>query len=427
MEENFDVVFGLRHGWGQDSPFGLYSEDRRHHTYIVGKTGTGKTTLLKNLIIQDIEAGRGLGVLDPHGDLATELLDFIPRRRIEDVAYFDPADPDFAVGFNFFQSKDDPHLIASGIVGAIKGIWRDSWGPRLEYILYASVAALLECNNVSLLGVQRMLSDARYRAWVVKQVDDPMVRSFWQNEFENYDKRFLQEVIAPIQNKIGQLLMSPKTRNVLGQVKSKMDARFMMDNRRIFIANLSKGRLGEDKSNLLGALLVTQFHLAAMSRVDMPEEERKDFNLYVDEFQSFTSDSFASILSEARKYRLCLTLSHQYIDQLRPETRLAVFGNVGSMVTFRVGERDAEILAKEFGSTYAASSLTGLGNYEVCAKLLQRGMNTPTFFGATLPASESRCGKREKIIRRSREKYGTLLSIAEERIARWLGQKYRRL
>lgn len=421
MEDPFDIIFGIRHGWGHDSPFGLMDRDRRHHCYVIGKTGTGKTTLLKNLIAQDIEAGRGLGILDPHGDLSLELLDLIPSRRIEDVAYFDPADEEFSSGFNIFQTKDDPHLLASGIVSSLKAQWRDSWGPRLEYILYAAVAALLECENVSILGVNRMLSDPRYRAWVVKQVTDPMVRSFWTFEFENYDRRFMAEIIAPIQNKIGQIVMSPKTRNVLGQVKSKMNARFMMDNGRIFLANLSKGKLGEDKSALLGSLLVTQFHLAAMSRVDVVEENRPDFHLYVDEFQSFTSDSFASILSEARKYRLCLTLSHQYIDQLRPETRLAVFGNVGSMISFRVGERDAEILACEFGGTYAPSSFTQLANHDVCAKLLNLGSYTPTFFGRTMPPRGKQHGKRDVIIRRSREKYGTKREVVEDRIRRWIG------
>jgi hypothetical protein len=278
----------------------------------------------------------------------------------------------------------------------------------------------MECENVSLLGVQRMLSDARYRAWVVRQVEDPIVHSFWTNEFEMYDKRFLQEIIGPIQNKIGQLLMSPKTRNVLGQVKSKMDARFMMDNRRIFIANLSKGRLGEDKSNLLGALLVTQFHLAAMSRVNIPEESREDFNLVVDEFQSFGSDSFASILSEARKYHLCLTLSHQYIDQLRPEIRLAVFGNVGSLVSFRVGERDAEILARELGNAYDPSSLTQLGNYELCARMFCQGSSERAFFGRTLQPDHCIQGKRQTIIRRSQEKYGVRKSDIENKVERWL-------
>jgi hypothetical protein len=420
MEEHFDVVFGLRHVWGNDFPFGLSAIDRRHHCYVIGKTGTGKTTLLKNLIIQDIEAGRGLGVIDPHGDLALDLLDHIPRRRIEDVVYFDPADPEFSIPFNIFQTKRDRPLVASGLVNALKAIWHDSWGPRLEYILYAAVAALLECDNVSLLGVQRMLSDGRYRAWVVKQVSDPVVRSFWTNEFANYDKRFVQEVIAPVQNKIGQLLMSPKLRNILGQVKSKIDARFMMDNRRIFIANLSKGRLGEDKSNLLGAFLVTEFHLAAMSRVDLAEEKREDFHLVVDEFQSFASDSFASILSEARKFHLGLTLSHQYIDQLRPEIRLAVFGNVGSLVSFRVGERDAEVLAREFGNGFAPNQFSDLGNYQVCAKFLAHGGSGQPFLGKTLPVAGSRHGRKETIIRRSREKYGTPRKTVEEKIKKWL-------
>jgi len=420
MEENFDVVFGLRDTWGGQKPFGLFNEDRRNHTYVIGKTGTGKSTLLKNLLVQDIESGRGVGLIDPHGDLALDLLDCIPSRRIEDVAYFDPSDPDYAVGFNMFQSKHDPGLIASGIVTALKGIWSESWGPRLEYILYAAVAALLECENVSLLGVQRMLSDARYRAWVLRQVKDPMVKTFWTNEFENYDKRFLNEVIAPIQNKIGQIVMSPKTRNVLGQVKSKMDARFMMDNGRVFVANLSKGKLGEDKSNLLGALLVTQFHLAAMSRVDLPEDRRRDFNLVVDEFQSFSSDSFATILSEARKYRLGLTLSHQYIDQLRPEIRSAVFGNVGSLMMFRVGERDAEVLVRELGGVHSAHTLTQLPNYQAFSKLLIRGSATVPFIGATHPFRGTRHGKSETIIRRSREKFAVQTKEVDDKIRRWL-------
>jgi hypothetical protein len=289
----------------------------------------------------------------------------------------------------------------------------------LEYILHAAIAALLHCDNVSLLGVQRMLSDDRYRAWVVKQVDDPMVRTFWVNEFESYDTRFLHEAVAPIQNKVGQLLMSPHVRNILGQVRSRIDARFMMDNGRIFIADLSKGKLGADKSNLLGALLMTQFQLAAMSRADVSEAERKDFYLYVDEFQSFASDSFVSILSEARKYHLCLTLSHQYIDQLRPEIRDAVFGNVGSIVSFRVGQKDAKVLEQEFGETYTASQFTTLGNREVYAKLLWCGQDGQPFWGRTLPPSGERHGRSDTVVRRSREKYGAQRKIVEDRITRW--------
>jgi hypothetical protein len=416
------IVLGIREEWGQETPFVLFPEDRRHHLYAIGKTGTGKTTLLRNLILQDIEAGNGVGVIDPHGDLATDILDFIPRRRVEDVAYFNPAALDYPVGLNLVgcTPPDKRHLVASGVVSAFQGIWPDFWGPRLEYILYAAIAALLDCENVSLLGVQRMLSDGRYRAWVVKQIKDPMVRSFWVNEFEGYDARFLREAVAPIQNKVGQLLMSPHVRNILGQVRSKIDARFMMDNGRIFIADLSKGKLGADKSSLLGALLMTQFQLAAMSRSNVPEAERKDFFLYVDEFQSFVSDSFVSILSEARKYRLCLTLSHQYIEQLRPEIRDAVFGNVGSIVGFRVGHRDAKVLEQAFGETYTASQFATLSNHEVYAKLLVYGQDREPFLGKTLPPCGKRHGRRETIVRRSQERYSTRRGDIERKIDLWM-------
>ena len=417
------IIFGIRDSWTHEVPFGLPQNDRRQHLYLIGKSGTGKTTLLRNLILQDIEAGNGVAVIDPHGDLATEILDHIPQRRIEDVAYFNPADLEYPIGLNLLESipADERHLVASGIVSAFRSIWPEFWGPRLEYILYAAVAALLDCENVSLLGVQRMLSDDRYRAWAVKQVKDPQVRSFWVNEFENFDERFLREAVAPIQNKVGQLLMSPHLRNILGQVRSKIDARFMMDNGRIFIADLSKGKLGADKSNLLGAMLVTQFQLAAMSRSDVPEETRRDFFLYVDEFQSFTSDSFVSILSEARKYRLCLTLSHQYTDQLRPEIKDAVFGNVGSIVAFRVGHNDAKTLEEALGGSYTASQLSSLSNYEVCAKLLIHGEDHEPFLGKTLPPFGERHDRRETIIQRSREKYSTKRDVIEKKIKRWMG------
>jgi type IV secretory pathway TraG/TraD family ATPase VirD4 len=425
MESEKHIVIGTREHWGQKTPLVLSHNDRRQHLYCLGKSGTGKTTLLHNLMVQDIEAGHGLAFLDPHGDESRNLLDYIPSHRIKDVVYFNPADTEHPIGFNLLGSvpPDRQHLVASGIVSAFKSIWRDSWGPRLEYILYAAVAALLECQNESLLGLQRMLSDARYRAWVVKQVKDPMVQSFWVNEFENYDDRFLTEAVSPIQNKVGQLLMSPQLRNVLGQVRSKIDARSLMDDRHIFIADLSKGKLGEDKSNLLGALLVTQFQLAAMSRADMPESERQDFFLYVDEFQSFTTDSFISILSEARKYRLCLTLSHQYVEQLRPEIRGAVFGNVGSIVSFRAGQRDAEILEREFGGTYLAGHFTQLSNYEICVKMLASGETREPFVGKTSPPVGRRHGKYESIVSRSRDSYAVRRDMIEDKIRRWLRRK----
>ena len=415
------VVVGMREHWGQNLPFFLSHDDRRQHLYAIGKSGTGKTTLLRNFILQDIEAGRGIGVIDPHGDLATELLDCIPRHRIEETTYFNPADVEFPIGLNPLKATiGNRHLVASGVVEVFRGIWGEFFGPRMEYILYAAVAALLECENVSLLGLQRMMSDARYRAWVVRQVKDPSVRSFWVNEFEHYGERFLHEAVAPIQNKVGQLLMSPHLRNILGQVRGRIDARFMMDTGRIFIADVSKGKLGADKSGLVGAFLVTQFALAAMSRADVAESGRRDFILYVDEFGSFATDSFVSILSEARKYRLSLTLSHQFIEQLKPEIRKAVFGNVGSLVSFRVGQGDAETLEREFGTAFPASRFTRLDNYEVCAKLLNEGKWSEPFLGKTFAPFGERRGHGETIIRRSREKHARPRQTVEDKIRRWL-------
>jgi len=416
------IVIGIRDSWGGEVPFALSPADRLHHVWIIGKSGTGKTTLLRNMFLQDVEAGRGVGLIDPHGDLAADVLDHIPRRRAEDVAYFDPADADHPVGINLLGQvpPERRHVVASGIVSVFRGIWPDFWGPRLEYILYAAVAAILDCENVSLMGVSRMLSDELYRLWVVKQVKDPMVKRFWTHEFARYDKKFLMEAVAPIQNKVGQLLMAPEIRNVLGQVRSRMDTRFMMDNGRIFVANLSKGKLGADKANLLGALWVTQFDLAARARADVPERERRDFTLYVDEFHSFVSDAFASILSEARKYRLGLVLCHQYLDQLKPGILEAVMGNAGSVVAFRTGHKDAEALEAAFGKAYPASQFTSLNNGEVCAKLLSDGQDIEPFLGRTLPAWGIRHGRRSSIIRRSREKYATRREIMERRVAAWL-------
>lgn len=251
--DDWHIVLGQRDTGGQESTFGLSPQDRRHHLYIIGKSGTGKTTLLHNLLMQDICTGNGVGVVDPHGDLARDILNFIPRSRVEDVVYFNPADMEYPIGMNLLGSKppDDRHLVASGVVNIFKTTWPEFWGPRTEYIIYAAAAALLDCDNVSLLGIQRMLSNGRYRAWVVRQVKDPLVRSFWTDEFERANLSLRQEMIAPIQNKVGRMLMSPHLRNILGQIRSRIDARFMMDNGRIFIADVSKGKLGADKANLL--------------------------------------------------------------------------------------------------------------------------------------------------------------------------------
>jgi hypothetical protein len=414
-----EIYVGHRHGWEHDSPFGISLEERLQHLYLIGQSGTGKTTLLRNLILSDIYQGRGVALVDPHGDLSTEILDHIPQFRMDDVVYFDPTCRR-PISINLLRAGNNWHLAASGIVSTFKKIWKDSWGPRLEYVLYATVAALIQANNTSLLGISRMLYDDRYREWVVRQIKDPMILSFWINEFELYDRRFLQEVISPIQNKVGQLFFVPPIRHVLGQVGTQVDFRFMMDTRKIFIANISKGKLGEMHSNLLGSLLVTAFEIAALSRADLAPELRTDFFLYVDEFQNCATDSFASILSEARKYRLCLTLAHQYVGQLEEEISNAIFGNVGSYLTFRVGESDAAVLERQFGGEYARAQFTGLNNYELFVKLL----NGQPFRATSLPpfATGQNLGRTIRI--RSRQKYGTKRERIEERIDRWLKRRH---
>jgi GTPase SAR1 family protein len=422
LQEHF-VHIGERDGWGGTRPFGLGLADRRQHAYIIGQTGSGKTTLLKSLIAQDIEAGFGVAVLDPHGDLADELLDLIPPWRTDDLIYFDPADLEYPVGLNLLANveADQRHLVTSGVVGALKSIWGDtSWGPRMEYILANAVAALMECQNVSLLGIQRLLVDERYLGWVIRQVRDPAVRQFWNGEFASWDRRFRVEAVAPIQNKVGQLLLSPPVRNVLGQIRSAFNARYIMDHRRIFIANLSKGRLGADKSDLLGAILVTQFQLAAMSRADVPEHQRPDFLLYVDEFQNFGTESFISILSEARKYHLCLTLCHQHLEQIPDPLRDSIFGNAGSFVSFRVSESNGSVMSRAYGHIYPPETFTGLQNFQICCRLLERGRRGEPFLGTTLAPDRTYYNSRAKLLRRSRDRYATPRHVVENRIRRWL-------
>lgn len=422
MNEHFTYI-GEREIWGENHPFGLSPADHRYHIYLIGKTGSGKTTLLRNLIIQHINAGHGVGLIDPHGDLAEELLDHIPPHRADDLVYFHPGDLEYPIGLNLLANvtPDDRHLVASGIVGALKGIWKDSWGPRLEYILYNAIAALLDCPNTSLLGVNRLLTDAAYRRRVVRKIKDPFIKAFWEEEYESYDARFQREAIAPIQNKLGQFLLNPVVRNILGQVRCKVSIPFMMDTGRLFIANLSKGRLGADKANLLGSFLTTQFQLAAMARVNQPEQERRDFFLFIDEFQNFTTDAFATILAEARKYRLCLALSHQYIDQLSLPIRHAVLGNVGTLISFRVGNTDAEVLAREFGETFIPKNFVDLDRYEVLTKLMQNGANLDPFRARTLAPLENNSGRKEKLIARSREKYASQRKKVEQKLDHWLG------
>jgi CxxC-x17-CxxC domain-containing protein len=414
---------------GKERVFGIKEDDRRRHFYVVGKTGTGKTTMIQNMAIQDIQNGKGVAIVDPHGEFAETLLQAVPSNRINDVIYFNPADQEWPVAFNVMEKVDTEyrHLVASGLVGVFKKIWADSWGPRLEYILRNAILALLEYPGSTLLGVLRILVDKSYRERVVEKVTDPVVKQFWVEEFTKWNDRVLQEVISPIQNKVGQFLSSSLIRNIVGQTKSAFSIRDLMDNGKIIIMNLSKGRIGEDNSALLGAMMITKIQLAAMGRVDIPEEERKDFYLYVDEFQNFATDSFANILSEARKYHLNLIIAHQYIGQLITDTstrvRDAVFGNVGTLCVFRVGAEDAEFLEKEFEPVFMAQDLVNLPNRQVYIKLMIDGISGNPFSATTLPPIDlsKTAGNAEKVIKVTRERYATKRDIVEEKIARWSG------
>lgn len=424
-ETNF---FGLTTFRNARKKFGIKTDDRRRHFYCIGKTGMGKSNLMENMAIQDIQAGRGVAYVDPHGEGAEKLLDFVPVSRINDVVFFNPADLDYPIAFNVMEKVDFRyrHLIAGGLMGVFKKVWPDVWSARMEYILNNTILALLEYPDSTLLGVNRMLADVEYREKVVSKVTDPMVKSFWLTEYARYTQRYEVEATAAIQNKVGQFISNPLIRNLIGQIKSTIDMRDIMDKEKIFIMDLSKGRIGEDNSHLLGSLLITRLQLAAMSRVDIPEEDRKDFYLYVDEFQNFVTESFANILSEARKYRLNLTIGHQYIAQLGTgadaKVRDAVFGNVGTLAVFRVGAEDAEYLEREFTPQFTAEDLVNLPKYNIYLKLMIDGVAGHPFSAETLPPpiplEES---NREKIIRASRERYGIKREIVEEKISRWAG------
>lgn len=422
MSEDVTVV-GQTNFRGQRRAFGLYPDDRRRHVYVIGKTGVGKTTLLENMIIQDVKKGRGLALVDPHGDVAEKILDVIPPERTNDVVYFDPADVDYPVAFNPLEAVDPQYkyLVASGLVSSLKKIWADSWGPRLEYILRNVILALLDYPSSTMLGIMRMLADKNYRKKVVDTIQDPVVKAFWVNEFANYNERFRSEAISPIQNKVGQFLSSSIIRNIVAQPKSTIDMRDIMDNGKILLINVSKGRIGEDNSALLGAMLITKIQLAAMDRAKIPEQDRRDFYLYVDEFQNFATESFATILSEARKYRLNLIVAHQYITQMEEVVRDAVFGNVGTLISFRIGAFDAEYLEKEFMPHFTQTDLVNLDKYNAYIKLMINGVTSSPFSMETIPPALETYNSREKVIAVSRERYGKSRAVIEEKIARWSG------
>ncbi len=370
--------------------FGIKAGDRTRHVYVIGKTGMGKSTLLENMAAQDILNGEGLAVIDPHGSMADKLLDYVPEHRVNDVVYFAPFDTDFPISFNVLEDvgMDKRHLVASGLMSSFKKIWVDAWSARMEYILNNILLALLEFPGSTLLGVNRMLADKDFRKIVVDNIKDPSVHSFWVDEFAKYGEKYMQEAGAAIQNKIGQFTSNPLIRNIIGQPTSSFDIRKVMDEKKILIINLSKGRIGEQNAALLGGMLITKIYLGAMSRADKTAGEMRrlpNFYLYVDEFQSFASDSFADILSEARKYKLNLTIAHQYVEQMTEAVRAAVFGNVGTTIVFRVGAFDAALFEKEFSPTFTAEDIVNLGKYQVYMRLMIDGIGSKPFSAVTMP------------------------------------------
>ena len=418
-----DITFFAKTNFRKlDHPFGIKRVDRRRHMYVIGKTGMGKTTCLENMIYQDIMRGEGVAVIDPHGDLVENIIECIPPQRINDTIYFNPSDQEFPIAFNMLAEEDVRYryLMASSLVGIFKKIWADSWGPRLEYLLRNSLLTLLETRGNTILGVNRLFIDNDFRKKLVQQVQDPVVKSFWVHEYSRYNQNFQVEAVSPIQNKIGQFISIPLIRNMIGQVKSKLNFRDIIDTKKIFLVNLAKGLIGEDVSALLGATIISKLQIAAMMRANISEEERTDFYLYIDEFQNFSTESFATILSEARKYRLDLIMAHQYIEQLDEVVAAAVFGNVGTMICFGMGADDALSLEQQFTPEFIPQDLVNLGKYEILLRLMINGATSRPFSAETLsPLGVKGISQRDKIVNVTRERNAIPRERVEEKLYRW--------
>ncbi len=429
QSEDDITILGSTDFRGIEKRFGIKRKDRRQHTYILGRTGVGKSTLLISMIAQDIARGEGIAVIDPHGDLADKILTLVPKHRTNDLVLFDPSDQAYPIAFNFLETTDssDAHfvtskiLISSGLISVFKKLWSDSWGPRLEYLLRNAVLALLESNGQTLLGITRMFTNESFRQSIVCNVRDPIVKSFWTEEFASYNDAFRSDAASPILNKVGQFLSTSLLRNIVCQPKSTLNFDDLMNSRMILIANLSKGKIGEDNAALLGAILITKLQLAAMQRAAIPESDRSDFHLYVDEFQNFATDSFAEILSEARKFKLNLTIANQYLEQLPRSLSGAILGNVGNIICFRLGAPDAELLQREFMPEFGQFDLAQLANHSAYIRMTVDGATCKPFSMKTeLPNSVLEGQIRAVNLRKvSRERYGRSKEQVEERIRRW--------
>ncbi len=422
-------IFGLTDYRNMHIPFGIKTEDRRRHMYLVGKTGSGKSSFfLRTMIAGDILDGNGVCVIDPHGDLVEEILDLIPPERMKDVIYLDPSDMENPISLNILDSMNGESidLIADGVVSVFKRFFGDSWGPRLQYILTNTVLTLLMCQNVSLLAVQRMLMDANYRKFLLKQIEDPFLLKFWNEEFAKIAKneKMLAEVLSPIQNKVGRFLGPEIIRNMVGQVTNSLNFRDIMDSKKILLVNLSQGKIGEENSALLGSLLVTRLYTTAMQRANVAHSERPDFYLYVDEFQNFATDTFIKILSEARKYGLNLIVTHQYIDQITPEIQNAIFGNVGTLLNFVVGQQDANKLEKEYDPFIKAEDLVNLERFRFVTKMTIDGAQSQPFTGIAIRPNFNEFNLKEEIKNASREAYSKDRITVSGKIKKWANQEY---
>ena len=418
------TYFAATHTRGKREMFGIRAIDRGKHVYVIGKTGMGKSTMLENMAIQDIQNGEGISFIDPHGSTAEKLLDFIPQDRIKDVVYFAPFDTDHPIGFNVMEDVgfDKRHLVVSGLMGALRRIWVDAWSARMEYILQNTLLALLEYPGSTLLDVNRMLTNKTFRNTVIEKISDPIVKSFWTEEFAGFTDTYTREATPAIQNKIGQFTANPLIRNIVGQATSSFDLRKIMDEKKIFIVNLSKGRMGETNASLLGSMLTVKIYLAAMSRADEPAARMAKLPrhyFYVDEFQSMMNEAFADILSESRKYKLALTLANQYIEQMEEEVRDAVFGNIGTLIVFRVGPFDAEVLETVFDPTFTPEDLVGLGIGQIYLTLMIDGVGSPPFSAETIPPIEvPAISYRNDVITNSREAFGRARADVEAAIGK---------
>lgn len=419
IDENISA-FGLTNFRGINHQFGMLRSDRSRHVYIIGQTGAGKSGTLELFALSDIFHGQGYAIIDPHGDFAVNNLRFIPGSRLQDVIYFNPADTAYPLGFNPLEVTDPAHKtnISSEVIGVLKRMFGESWGPRLEYILRYTILALLDRPETTMLDITRMLTDKKFREETLGYCTDTVVLQFWKVEFASWNDKFASEAIAPVLNKVGAFTANPVIRNIIGQPKSTFNIRQIMDEGKILIVNLSKGLIGEDNASILGAFMVTKIQLAAMSRSDIPDiSDRRPFYLYVDEFQNFATDSFATILSEARKYGLNLTVANQYISQMSDTVRDAVFGNVGTMISFRVSADDAPILAKQFEPQFEPQDLLQMHNRHFIINMVISGEKAPAFSATTLTLPPPQIDNTGRIIEHTRRYYSRNRADVEVEIA----------